>query len=311
MTQSRDEWLLERRNYIGASDIGALLLDHDGHPIHPYKTPHDLWLDKKGLSNFNGNERTDMGLMLEPVIAAKFKMVNPGVKVKKGKTVYGEKPHHASNPDLIVMGRVSQVPGMSIVEPNKKGYKCLVQMKSAGFYSAKDFGIDGTDEVPDWYNAQVQWEMYTAGADMCVIALLFDTHLYHQFIVYRDEELINILKGYADHFWQSYVLADREPPVTGHKKDTEWLNGAWEAKNEGVMIADPETDVTVQEFAKVTAEKERIDNLHEGLKNKLKAVMGENACLMTSIGELTWRADKNGRRAFKITGIKSPKERVA
>lgn len=307
MPKSRESWLKSRSAYIGASDIGGIILDADSQPLHPYKSPHEVWLEKTGRKVFEGNERTDMGLLLEPTIVQLFKSRNPGIRVKATGTHYGEKPHHAANPDRLILGRVSQCLGTPLIVPDTNGIKAILQLKSAGFYSAKDFGVEGTDEVPLWYAAQVQWEMYCTGADLCVLALLYDTHLYHQFLIWRDETLINQLKGWADSFWAKYMATDHEPPMTGHGKDREWLNGAWEPKNnEGRIYMPQELEADIDAIVLELPRMERFQQIIEGRKNRIKAAMGESALMDTPYGLITWKADKNGRRSLNLKGIAAP-----
>lgn len=306
-----DQMRTERLGYIGASDVGGLLLDQDGHPIHPYKTPHGVWLDKKGLSEFEENERTIMGQLLEPLIAKRFAITNPGVLLRRTGTHKGQADHHACNPDRLIVQRVRQIPGTILVEPDKNGLKAILQLKSAGFFGAQGFGDQGTDEVPDWYVAQVQWEMYCTGADLCVLGLLHDTHLYSQFLVYRDQGLIDQLVRVVDAFWENHVLADVEPPVTGHDKDKDWLKSAWEPKNDDLVVATEEIDKDVERLVSELPKLERLMNIVEGRKSRIKAYMGEAGRLGTSHGQITWKANKNGVRSLNLAGVKRGAEVAA
>ncbi|XAI95829.1 hypothetical protein [Microcystis phage Mae-JY24] len=304
---TRAEWLQERRNYIGASDIGKLLLDTNGHPIHPYGSPYTVWLDKMGLTQNDENERSLMGQMLEPIVAKRFQLANVGVKLRATgtHTAKGGQPWHRCNPDRLIVGRVSQVHGTPLVKPDPKGLKAILQIKTAGFFTGQSFGIDGTDQVPDWYLAQVQYELYCTGADLAVLALIYDTHLYRQFLIYRDDALIRHFVSVADEFWTRYVQTKEEPPATSHPKDTEWLNQAWTPKNDGVVIATPEIDAEVDALSRELPRFEKLEAIIAGRKNRIRQAIGENGRLLTSSGEIRWRADKNGRRSLLLSGIKS------
>jgi len=308
---SIEQMRAERLSYIGASDVGGLLLDQDGHPIHPYKTPHSVWLDKKGLTEFEDNERTVMGQLLEPLIAKRFQLLNTGVKLRRTGTHKGKESFHACNPDRLIVQRVTQIPGTILVQPDKKGLKAILQLKSAGFFGAKGFGDQGTDEVPDWYVAQVQWEMYCTGADLCVLGLLHDTHLYSQFIIYRDQTLIDQLVSIVNAFWKNYVESGIEPPVTGHDKDKDWLKDAWEPKNDDLIVATEELDNDVEKLVNELPKLERLTNIVEGRKSRIKAFMGKNGRLGTSYGQITWKANKNGTRSLNLAGVKKTNSEVA
>jgi len=61
------EWLEERRSGIGGSDAAAVL------GISRYASPMKVYLEKTGeLEPFAGNEYTEWGNILEPVIREQF-----------------------------------------------------------------------------------------------------------------------------------------------------------------------------------------------------------------------------------------------
>ena len=65
---TREEWLNARREGIGGSDAGVIL------GLSRFASPYSLWVEKSGLATdtFEGNEATQWGNDLEPVIAARY-----------------------------------------------------------------------------------------------------------------------------------------------------------------------------------------------------------------------------------------------
>ena len=100
MTYNREGWLLERRKYVTASDVAALLNES------PYKTRAQLIMEKIGLADeFEGNEYTDIALELErPVIDLAAKRYGWPIEYNGLRLV--PDPHcarHASTPDATMM----------------------------------------------------------------------------------------------------------------------------------------------------------------------------------------------------------------
>lgn len=62
-----EQWLLARRNGIGGSDAGAVM------GLNKWASPLTVYLDKKGLSHFDGNRATERGSWLEAPIREKAK----------------------------------------------------------------------------------------------------------------------------------------------------------------------------------------------------------------------------------------------
>ena len=302
----RAAWLEERRTYIGASDVSALLLDQDGNPINPYRSPLQVWRDKMGFRVFEDNERTTAGLALEPYVCQRFREYGDGAQKRiqlVGPGTVGPKDSpswHRCNPDKLIRQKVSQLHGTDIVVPDKKGLSAIFQIKTAGYFGAQEFGVGGTDEVPDYYQAQVQWELYCTGRELCVLGLLYDTHIYKQFLVYRHDELIAHLKGVVDGFWNRYIETKDEPPASSHKADKSYLNDAWAPKGERLIAANEQIDTEVDALSRELDRLKRLDAIVEGRKNRIRQYMGDATEMATSLGTVTWKPDKNGRRALKF-----------
>ena len=62
-----EQWLLARRNGISGSDAGAVM------GLNKWASPLTVYLDKKGLSHFDGNRATERGSWLEGPIREKAK----------------------------------------------------------------------------------------------------------------------------------------------------------------------------------------------------------------------------------------------
>ena len=62
----REEWLGLRRNYIGASEVSAIL------GLNPYKSNFGVYVDKVHGSTFEGNVHTEFGNWMEPHIREEF-----------------------------------------------------------------------------------------------------------------------------------------------------------------------------------------------------------------------------------------------
>jgi len=312
-TQEKAKWLEERRNYIGASDVGKLLLDTNGHCVHPYGSPRDVWLDKKGLVDFEDNERTLMGILLEPVVCQRFllsgeqgslTLTEPGTVQAPGPKAT---PWHRCNPDRYIEELVTLVPGTTLVTKEGGEFRAILQIKTAGFFGAQGFGTEGTDEVPEWYLAQMQWELYCSGADLAILGLLYDTHLYQQFLVWRDNDLINHIIKCVDNFVNNYLVPDIQPPVSDHKSDKKWLNEQWEPKPTSQLVATPEQEEVIIAAARVKQKFDVLKKDNELHCNRVRDIIREHSEIATTCGVVTWRADKNGQRSLRL-GLTIPEE---
>ena len=88
----------------------------------------------------------------------------------------------------------------------------IVEAKTAGAW-AKEWGDEGTDEVPDNYVIQCQHQMLVTGADAVDLAVLIGGQRFRLFEVKRNEDLIGVVLGRCLEFWR--CVASKTPPDWG------------------------------------------------------------------------------------------------
>jgi predicted phage-related endonuclease len=119
--------------------------------------------------------------------------------------------------------------------------------------------------------------------------------------VERDEELIQQMIESATEFWYSSVESRIEPPVT--ERDTELLNKIYSNSDPSKVVEFESNDdaVLVRDLI-LTKEKLGIAKAsHELAVNQIKDQMREAEQLIFQGQKVaTWKADKNGKRTFKI-----------
>jgi putative phage-type endonuclease len=277
-----DAWIENRCNYLGGTDIAAIL------EVHPYKTSLGVYLDKKGLKPpVELNQAMVHGQNLELYVAQCYRAAT-GRQIHKSK-FYQDKefPFFAANPDYEVRGE----------RPLR-----LVECKTASYFAGQIFG-SADDAVPDQYLIQCMWQLAITGRQVCDLAVLIAGQDFRIYTIERDEELIKTLRDRACEWWETYILSDTPPPLSGDKPDTEWVNSQHPQDNGLICYATPEIDdicVALREAKAVTKAMEREE---DRLINLIKADMGDSGTLECSIGKITWKTSANGSRRF-VTNFK-------
>ena len=146
------QWHIRRRCGIGGSDVGAVL------GVNPYKTPHEIWLEKTGRQlpeDLSGKDAVLAGNLLEDAVA-QFYSIRTGHKVRRSNMTrfHPSMPWLAGNVDRVV-----------------EGQKRILECKTAGHF-AKGWGESGTDEVPESYLLQVTHYMAVWGYQTADLAVL-------------------------------------------------------------------------------------------------------------------------------------------
>jgi putative phage-type endonuclease len=296
---ARAEWLEERKTYLGATDVSAIL------GLNPYETAHNVWLRKRGL--IEEKESTlpmELGIYLEPFIARKF-AEKTGYRLTKSKTYRDKKFEFlACNPDREYRIKVEG-----------KSYRGGVELKSVGHWAAQNFGSDGSDAVPEHYLIQVLWQLVIARFDFVHLVALIDNRELRVYTYTLNPELSSVghvfpkeeavkLYNAAIAWWRKHMEAGIEPELSGHDADTRWAQSERQSEgypNDRLAYADDKTESEVLNLRRAIKRLDRAKTAEAERKNRIRHYMAQNKAdiLSTSQGKFTWKLDKNGQARFR------------
>ena len=293
----RQAWLAERSTYLGATDVSAILGEH------PYKTAHDVWLDKRGELQIEENTPMWLGIHMEPVIAKHF-AERYRVKIRTSHLYRHPRfPFCACNPDRELIWQ---------------GMPALLECKTAGHWAASEFGEDGSDAIPSHYLTQVAWQLLITGAKVVILYVLLDNREFKPYIYSLDPALSTIAHVFPHEdvvkmftivvrWWQKHIVEGIEPEMTGRKPDTAYLQKARSTYENGKRTnADQETDALCRSLEGLLLEEVRASSAANECKNKIKKFMAEAGADMLDWGTseenkkpFTWRVSEKGIATFR------------
>jgi putative phage-type endonuclease len=279
IVENHGEWLAQRRRGLGGSDIAAIV------GISPFRKAIDVYLDKKGLApHLNETPSMHWGHRLEGVIADEYAAltgyrVEPGVHLERGCMV--------GNTDRMVpdAGRILEV-------------------KTASPFAAKDWGIAGTDAIPDYYLTQVQWYLGLlsadeyVGADIPVLIGGNDFRVYH---VERNDELIAELQAIGQEWWARFIEGNETPAPDGSLEDMQSRLTLHPKDNGEILSSTGELDALAMKLEKAKAQLSEAEKHVEELELKLKNVIGDASGIEGTLWSATWKAP----RASNVTDWKA------
>ena len=257
---SRAEWLETRRRGIGGSEAAAVC------GVNPHRSALSVYLDKLGeLPEEDAGERAYWGTVLEDVVARHYAEVNDA-KVRRVNYIMIDpaRPYMLANLDREVL---------------KDGLRFGYEGKTTDARNAAQW--DG-EAVPVIYVYQVQHYMSVTDFPIFDVACLIGGNQYVQRRVYRDPELIEIIREREAAFWLS--VETRTPP--------EWDGSAdgWEVLKKLHPTSEPGKEIELpQEMADTlrryeTAELQRkyyageikeLEKERDAYKQALCAAMGD------------------------------------
>lgn len=261
-----------RRSGIGGSDMPAIL------GLIQSRSAVDVYLEKLGRApGFAGNERTELGNLLEPVIARIYTK-RTGHKLEKMETL--RHPEHS-----FIMANIDRR-----IKGQDKGVECKLVGAEMFLYSGK-WGDAGTDEIPMEYMIQAQHYMLVTGWTEFDVAALFGTE-FRIFTIKRDEDIIRHILQSAIAFW--ICVQTQTPPAAVSVDDMRLLY----PKDNGLsVVADDETRELVQRLHSTVAEISLREEIKELLEIQIQDKMREATILRGPEGEelCTWKEQTSER----------------
>jgi putative phage-type endonuclease len=191
---------LDRRTYIGGSDIAACL------GISPWRSPYELWADKTEGSQRRDSPALRRGIRWESVVA---EMVVEDLQARGHSVeVVGTNRRHRDPEVSFFAAEIDfeiRIDGES--EPTN------VELKTVHPFKIKEWGDTGSDSLPVHYLAQVLWGLGITRRRKGFLAALFGADELRTYPVAADQETIEAMRKTAHAFWHEFVLAQVAPPA--------------------------------------------------------------------------------------------------
>lgn len=269
------EWHKERQNYIGASEVGAIL------GLNPWKSRLDVYLEKVAEEPviIDMNERMRWGLIHEAVIASEF-CRRTGLKVQQWTKGHQSKkfPFLRASADRLIIGAEGKGTG-------------VLEIKTANGFYANSW----SEEVPLMYYAQLQMQMYCSGHNWGAITVLIDGSQLETHWFDRNDDFLAAAVPQLVDFWNNCVMK-RIPPSPSNGADVEKLYS--EAQAGKVIEVSPEEPAAVAylDLVNVKAEIKALEKKKTDLEDQVKAVMCDAETLLVGgDARITWKTITTNR----------------
>ena len=278
-TQTRTDWLAQRRTGIGGSDVAAIL------GLSKWRTPLDVYLDKRGESaEQSDNPAMRWGRALEPVVLNAY-ADETGREVLKTEGIIAHPEHD---------WMLANLDGFT-EEPR------VVEVKTARM--ATGWGEPGTDEVPDDYALQVQHYMAVTGFPEADIAVLIGGSDFRIYTVRADPDLERSVFLRLQKFWQQ--VQDGIAPEPVNYSDAVQRFGHSGAA--GYVSASAPVERAVVELRRLRDQRAAIEEQENEQKAIVFKALGDQGdTLIDPAGRTlaTWRLAK-GRESFDTAAFKA------
>jgi len=264
--RNKQEWLRERKNYLGGSDLGAIA------GLNPYRTALDVYLDKTSDDIAEEtNAAMRWGTLLEEAVAEAYSEdTGYFLKIADGPIYHSEYKFLAANIDRWVGDR-----------------EYVLECKTAGFTKAKEWGESGTDQIPESYLVQVAYYAAICDVPKVDIAVLIGGQDFRIYTYVRNKELEEKLIKIACNFWHNHI-EKRIPPKCVSTRDTFNL---FPQSNYQEIVAEDNIIQKWEELKAAREEESRIADTIEKLKTDIQEFMRDYDVLIDNQGKViaTWK----------------------
>lgn len=206
--KTREEWLAERKTFIGGSEASAIL------GLNPYKSNIEVWQEKTGRiipEDISHKPYVKYGIEAEQYLTALFALDYPQYNVKGNNdyTVYRHPKH------LFIAGTLDG----ELVE-KETGRKGILEIKTTEILNSMH-REKWNERVPDNYFCQCLHYLLATGWDFIILKAQLKTNYggdirlntRHYFIERAEvQDDLDYLLEQEIRFWQ-YVTSDKKPPL--------------------------------------------------------------------------------------------------
>jgi putative phage-type endonuclease len=274
-----EEQIAERQTGIGGSDAPIIM------GVSSYKDLWTLYMEKRGevQSGFIGNQYTEWGDRLEPLIAQKY-ADETGNKIRVDNKTYRSKEHP------FMIGHIDRrVVGT--------GERRALECKTAAI--PYEWGPTGSNEIPQAYLCQVQHYIHVLKLDVVDVAVLIAGNEYRQYEIPRNDELIRILIEAEEEFWDRVEAGVSPDPVFEHGQMVKTLSQLFPGTN-GSVVELPSVAQKYHDVLQDAREQRLIyEKMETGCKNRLAMLLGESSAGLLPDGTCYTRKSVT-RKAYEV-----------
>jgi putative phage-type endonuclease len=270
--ENRQEWLRERKNYLGGSELASICgVSSFG------KTALDVYFSKVNpaiveLTKDDPNyEAAYWGTKQEEIIAERY--------AEERKVIIKTQPALIKHPKYeFIACNIDRWVG---------NREYILECKTSHFYKMKQWGDSGTDQIPESYLIQVAYYASICDVPKVDIAVLIGGQDFRIYTYERNKELEEKLIKIACNFWHNHI-EKRIPPKCVNTQDTFNL---FPQSHNCEIVAESNILEKWEQLKALRAEESKIADTIEKLKTDIQEFMRDYDVLIDNQGNViaTWK----------------------
>lgn len=259
---------------LGGSDAAAIT------ERSPWKTAFALYLERTGVlprEDISDKPHVRWGNILEDAVADEWARVTDKRVRRSNKRL--------TNPAC---------PWMTAhIDRRVVGERAFLECKTASQWMDKEWGPDGTDQIPGHYRDQVDHYLAVTGWDTAYVAVLIGGSDFRTYTIQRDEERIADLIEAEHRFWRR--LEEMDPPPKRTERDVDMAHPLSDPNR--TALADMEDIEAAYRLLAIKGEMAALKEEETAIRARLKESIGDAEALVDPAGEpiATWKTTTTRR----------------
>jgi len=159
-----------------------------------------------------------------------------------------------------------------------------------------DWGRPGSDEIPEPYLIQVQWQMFVCAAKLCHLSALIGGRGYTEFIIEGDPELWAMMQERAQAWWDKYIIRATPPEAVDGSDETKHALQAIHrrvSEDKTLLQSTPNIDELAANFKAAEEALHHAKDEYAEHGNRFRRIIGSEYGVKGKWGKLIWPQAKD------------------
>lgn len=268
--------LRDRSKFIGGSDAAAIL------GVSPYKTAYQLWAEKTGQVVDTPDPMRERyfrrGRLMEPVVV-QMAREEYGLEITAHNQRYFDKEFPFLSCEI-------DFEWMDLSGPQN------ADVKTVNPFMAREWGEEGTDEIPDYYTVQFLFGQMIRERERTLCTALIGSDDLRIYRTERDDEMIRHIREACVEFWA--MVKERRAPKISTIEDAKLC---WKKDARATIVATQEIADMVECLNLLKSSISGDEAKAKAFELDIKQYLAENTTLVGGDGKkiVSWKSQKTNR----------------
>jgi hypothetical protein len=176
--------------------------------------------------------------------------------------------------------------------------------KTAGWRMRRNWGEEGSDDIPEMYVCQASWYLdlcraFAPHLNRWDVSVFFDIHNFKHYHIDHNPDFSNVIFRMAEDFWNNNILTRTPPDRDDSPAWREFFKKFFPMETEDLREATKQEEGLMLGLWNLSVAYKEAETQIDGLKNELRFRIGDGEGIQGTledgnIWKITWKKNKDG-----------------